>query len=63
MTYHQIILCRAVSVIRDWHGEEAFDIYYDSSPEMEPIRKELRGFDLEHIIYVGGCVPPQKRLG
>lgn len=30
-----------VEVTKVWHGTEVFDIYYDCSPEMKPIREAL----------------------
>lgn len=38
--WHDAML-KAVSIIKQWHGEEVFDIYYERSPEMEPVRKIL----------------------
>ena len=35
------LLEHAVSIIRGWHGEEVFDIYYRHSPEMKPIRERI----------------------
>jgi len=29
----------AVEVIRQWHGQEAWDLYYNHSPDMKPIRE------------------------
>jgi hypothetical protein len=31
----------AVPIIKAWHGDEVFDIYYEYSPEMKPIREAL----------------------
>lgn len=31
-------LIAAIRVCRDWHGPEAFDIYYNHSPEMRAVR-------------------------
>lgn len=37
-------LKQCVRVLREWHGPEAFEIYYDHSPEMAQVRKVLPGF-------------------
>ena len=34
-------LMKAVAIIKQWHGDEVFEIYYEKSPEMAPIRKIL----------------------
>lgn len=34
-------LAQSVSIIRAWHGDVAFDIYYGHSPEMKLIRDAL----------------------
>lgn len=34
-------LKKAVEVIKQWHGEEVFDIYYNHAPEMKPIREAI----------------------
>jgi len=34
-------LVQAVKVIKMWHGDEVFDIYYNCSPEMKLIREAL----------------------
>jgi len=36
-------LLQAVKVIKQWHGDEVFDIYYNHSPEMKMIREALGG--------------------
>lgn len=36
----------SVGIIKAWHGDPAFDIYYNHSPEMRPIKErinELKG--------------------
>jgi hypothetical protein len=35
------LLKHAVSVIQAWHGNAAFDIYYNHAPEMKPIRERI----------------------
>ncbi len=37
----RIALRKAVAIIRDWHGEPAWPIYYAKSPEMTVIRNVL----------------------
>lgn len=32
---------KAVEVIKQWHGEVAFDIYFNHSPEMKPVKDIL----------------------
>lgn len=40
------ILQKAVAVIKQWHNaDEVWDIYYNHSPEMKPIREFLAGYD------------------
>lgn len=34
-------LRQCVRIAQAWHGDEAFDIYYNHSPEMKPIRELL----------------------
>ncbi len=36
------VLEAATEVIRQWHGPEAWDIYYDNAPEMAPIRAWIK---------------------
>ena len=48
-------LIQAVEVIKDWHGEEAFDIYYKHSPEMKLIREAL--LENEPIIQADAGLP------
>jgi len=40
-------LKKCIEVLRLWHGPEAFEIYYDHSPEMKPIRDVLPKFRVE----------------
>lgn len=35
-------LKKSVEVIKQWHGNDVFDIYFNQSPEMESIRKALK---------------------
>jgi hypothetical protein len=35
-------LQKSVEVIRQWHGNEVFDIYYNNAPEMKPIREAIK---------------------
>ena len=37
-------LKQCIKVLREWHGHDAFEIYYDHSPEMRLVRKVLPGF-------------------
>jgi hypothetical protein len=40
------LLEHSVGIIKAWHGDTAFDIYYNCSPEMRPIKErinELKG--------------------
>jgi len=39
-------LVQAVKVIKAWHGDEMFDIYYKKSPEMELIQN---AFDFSNV--------------
>lgn len=34
-------LKQCINVLRQWHGPEAFEIYYDHSPEMALVREVL----------------------
>jgi len=34
-------LKQCVAVLRQWHGEEVFDIYYNHAPEMQAVREAL----------------------
>ena len=34
-------LNQAVLIIKQWHGKECFDIYFNNAPEMKPIRSIL----------------------
>lgn len=45
VTKYQNALIEGVKIIRCWHGEVVFDIYYLHSPEMRPIW-ELLGNDM-----------------
>ena len=38
-------LLQAVKVIKQWHGEDVFEIYYNNAPEMEMIRNILGPYD------------------
>lgn len=38
---YRAALVQCVSVAKAWHGEEAFDIYFNHSPEMKLIRELL----------------------
>lgn len=38
-------LLQAVKVIKQWHGEEVFEIYYNNAPEMGLIRNQLGSYD------------------
>ena len=35
-------LRESVKIIKQWHGDIAFDIYYEKSPEMKNIRSILK---------------------
>jgi hypothetical protein len=37
----RIALRQCIKVLKGWHGSEAFEIYYNYSPEMKLIRKAL----------------------
>jgi len=37
-------LKQCIKVLREWHGHDAFEIYYDHSPEMRLVRNVLPGF-------------------
>ena len=34
-------LKQCVAVLRQWHGEEVFDIYYNHAPEMRLVREAM----------------------
>lgn len=38
---YRAALEQCVNVAKAWHGDEAFDIYFNHSPEMKPIRELL----------------------
>jgi len=38
------LLVKAVELIRAWHGEVAWEIYYTQSPEMKKIREALDAY-------------------
>ena len=38
------LLVKAVELIRGWHGEAAWEIYYTQSPEMKKIREALDAY-------------------
>lgn len=44
-------LIQCAKVLRQWHGGECFDIYYQNSPEMKAVREEL---SYEEFIKAGG---------
>jgi len=50
---HQLLhqLIKAVTIIRQWHGKEAFEIYYNMSPDMKSIR-QLVTPDYEHFLIL-----------
>lgn len=35
-------LKKSVEIIKTWHGDEWWSIYYEKSPEMKPIREILK---------------------
>lgn len=43
----KLALKKCVEVLKMWHGPEAFEIYYDHSPEMAPIRRVLPHFKVK----------------
>lgn len=34
-------LIKSIRVIKQWHGADVFDIYYNNAPEMKPIREAI----------------------
>lgn len=41
---YRAALEQCICVLRQWHGPEAFEIYYDRSPEMALVRAKLPGY-------------------
>lgn len=37
-------LKQCIKVLRDWHGHEAFETYYNNAPEMKLIREALPNY-------------------
>lgn len=38
---HRAALEQCVRVVKMWHGDDCFDLYFNHSPEMKPIRDIL----------------------
>lgn len=39
-------LIDSVRVMRQWHGKEAFDIYFNHAPEMKSVRDTLLAYGM-----------------
>ena len=47
-------LIDSIRVTRQWHGPACFDIYFNRSPEMKPVREALGMFGIQYQDVVTG---------